>query len=46
LKERNPCWGVRDLEWLLELASERNAFELNTCISMPANNLAIVLSRN
>ena len=46
LKERNPCWGVRDLEWLLELASERNAFELNSCISMPANNLAIVLSRN
>lgn len=46
LKERNPCWGVRDLEWVLELATEQNAFELEACISMPANNLSIVLSRN
>ena len=46
LKERNPCWGVRDLEWVLELATEQNAFELKACISMPANNLSIVLSRN
>ena len=46
LKARNPSWGVRDLEWILQLASEHNAFDLNACINMPANNLTIVLSRN
>ena len=46
LKERNPSWGLRDLEWVLELASEQDAFEINACLSMPANNLTIVLSRN
>ena len=46
LKDRNPCWGVRDLEWVMELASERHAFERSACITMPANNLTIVLSRN
>ena len=46
LKERNPSWGLRDLEWVLELASEKDAFEINACLSMPANNLTIVLSRN
>ena len=45
LKERNPSWGVRDLEWVLGLAREQSAFELSACINMPANNMAIVLSR-
>ena len=45
LRERNPCWGVRDLEWVLGLAREQSAFELSACINMPANNMAIVLSR-
>ena len=46
LRERNPEWGVRDLDWLLKLADEQSGFELSACTSMPANNLAIVLSRN
>lgn len=44
LRDRNPAWGVRDLEDVEALA-EDNGFELADMISMPANNLSVVFRR-
>ncbi|MDO6815009.1 DUF938 domain-containing protein [Cobetia amphilecti] len=41
LKSRNPLWGVRDLEAVIEEA-ERNGLRLDKVIEMPANNLSVV----
>lgn len=41
LKNRNPCWGVRDLDELAEFASLTGLFAREP-IEMPANNLLIV----
>ncbi|WP_148253651.1 DUF938 domain-containing protein [Aidingimonas lacisalsi] len=42
LRQRNPAWGIRDLEHVVELA-ERYAFEMERVVDMPANNLSVVL---
>jgi SAM-dependent methyltransferase len=42
LRERNPDWGVRDLEAVLALAGQRGFRHVET-VAMPANNLSIVL---
>ena len=45
LRERNPEWGVRDLEVVVD-AAERNGFTLLERISMPANNFILVFARS
>lgn len=44
LRKRNPEWGVRDLEEVVELASI-NGLKLAERIPMPANNLSVVFRR-
>lgn len=44
LRERNPEWGVRDVDALEELARERG-FVLAETHAMPANNLVLVWRR-
>lgn len=44
LRARDPAWGVRDLEVVLELAVE-HGLELAELVEMPANNLSVVLHR-
>jgi hypothetical protein len=44
LRRRNPDWGVRRLEDVVAEA-ERNRLELESVVSMPANNLSVVLRR-
>lgn len=44
LRSRNPRWGVRDIDALIELAG-RTGFELQECVPMPANNMTLVWTR-
>jgi hypothetical protein len=44
LRERDPEWGVRDVEALQELAA-RAGLELIETVEMPANNLTLVFAR-
>lgn len=44
LKERDPRFGVRDLE-AVEAAAKVERLTLNEVIEMPANNLALVFAR-
>lgn len=44
LKSRNPLWGVRNLEAVIEEA-ERNGLLLDKVIEMPANNLSVIFTR-
>lgn len=44
LKARNPAWGVRDLEAVMDLAAA-NGFTGPAIIQMPANNLTLVFRR-
>lgn len=41
LRERNPEWGVRDLDDVTRVAGE-HGFRLDSVIPMPANNLSVV----
>ena len=42
LRSRNPAWGVRDLETVVEEAAARG-FTLEDVVEMPANNLTVIL---
>lgn len=44
LRGRDPSWGLRDLEVLIEEARTRG-FRLEDVVEMPANNLSVVLRR-
>ena len=44
LRERNPAWGVRDVDAVAEVARERG-FALESTHVMPANNLLLVWRR-
>jgi hypothetical protein len=44
LRRRNPTWGLRDLEDVVELA-RRHAIALVEVVAMPANNVTVVLQR-
>jgi hypothetical protein len=44
LRDRNPLWGVRDLEEVVETAAAEN-LKLQQVIEMPANNLSVIFSR-
>lgn len=45
LRARDPAWGVRDLEAVIEVAATAGLVVADT-IEMPANNLSVVLRRN
>ncbi len=44
LRARDPAWGVRDLETVVELAGSAG-FRLEDVVEMPANNLSAVLRK-
>ncbi|MDF2692366.1 MAG: hypothetical protein K0S65_749 [Labilithrix sp.] len=44
LRSRNPEWGVRDLEEVVEAAAARG-FALVEVVEMPANNLSVLFER-
>lgn len=44
LRERNPEWDVRDLEWVA-LEASRSGFTLREVHEMPANNRVVVFAR-
>ena len=44
LRDRNPQWGIRDLETVIEVATKNN-LKLKEVIEMPANNLSVIFSR-
>ena len=44
LQSQNPAWGVRDLETVVQLAAQHK-FQLHQTITMPANNLSVVFTR-
>lgn len=45
LKQREPSWGVRDLEQVVSLA-DQHGLTLLERVEMPANNQALVLGRS
>ena len=45
LRERNPAWGVRDLEAVIDVAAE-HGFDAPEVIDMPANNLSLIFRRS
>lgn len=45
LRERNPRWGVRDLEGEVVPAAATNGLTLSAVEVMPANNLSVVFAR-
>lgn len=44
LKERNPLWGVRDLDEIETVARQRE-FRLGDIVSLPANNHCLIFLR-
>ena len=44
LRQRDPAWGIRDLEEVTTLA-DREGFALDRVVDMPANNLSVVFRR-
>ncbi len=44
LRARDPRWGVRDVEWLQELAAS-NGLAFEERVAMPANNQIVVFSK-
>ncbi len=43
LRQRNPEWGVRDIEEVVKVAEECN-FVLQKIVPMPANNLSVIFT--
>ncbi|MEB3233745.1 MAG: DUF938 domain-containing protein [Leptolyngbyaceae bacterium] len=43
LQHRNPAWGVRDLEAVLDLAAQQGLSQ-RAIVPMPANNLSVILT--
>lgn len=44
LRSSNPSWGVRDIDDVTATA-EKNGFDLDRIIEMPANNLSVVFRK-
>ena len=44
LRDRDPAWGVRDLEEVIECARAVGLIHQDT-IQMPANNLSVIYRR-
>jgi SAM-dependent methyltransferase len=45
LRQRNPAWGVRDLEEVVRQAGE-SRLALREVVAMPANNLSVIFARS
>lgn len=45
LKARDPTWGVRSVEDIIELA-RMNGLSLDQTVEMPANNLSLIFRKN
>ncbi len=45
LRDRNPTWGVRDLEMVVEIAANVG-LKLQQAIKMPANNLSVIFIKS
>ena len=44
LQDRNPTWGVRDLETVVETAAKAG-LQLKQTVEMPANNLSVIFNK-
>ncbi|TKC92359.1 DUF938 domain-containing protein [Trinickia terrae] len=44
LRSRNPEWGVRDIEAVIDLAAQ-NGFAFDEIVAMPANNFSVVFRK-
>jgi len=44
LRARNPEWGIRDMETVLDVARE-HGFGSEEVVAMPANNFSVVLRK-
>jgi hypothetical protein len=44
LRSRNPEWGVRDMEAVIDVAA-RNDLIFREAIAMPANNFSVVFGK-
>ena len=44
LRDRNPNWGIRDLEAVIQTAATAN-LRLQKVVEMPANNLSVIFIR-
>lgn len=44
LRARNPAWGVRDIEAMVQLAGSHD-FQLEEAVPMPANNFSLVFRK-
>lgn len=44
LRDRNPDWGIRDLE-AVEAIAQQHSLQLDQVIPMPANNLSLIFRR-
>jgi SAM-dependent methyltransferase len=44
LRERNPAWGIRDLE-AVAAAAQAQGFGAPVVVAMPANNLSVIFRR-
>lgn len=44
LKQRNPEWGVRDLE-AVEAVAREHGLQIKETISMPSNNLSVIFTK-
>jgi len=44
LRQRNPDWGIRDIDQVTQLAEE-NGFTFRKKVEMPANNLSVIFER-
>ena len=44
LKQRNPCWGIRDLDQVTKVAKSCG-LDFSEIVEMPSNNLTIILKK-
>jgi len=44
LRNRDPCWGVRNLEDVIEVAKGEGLI-WKACVEMPANNLSVLFRK-
>jgi hypothetical protein len=45
LRARDPAWGIRNLEAIIQLA-RNNGFTHTNTITMPSNNLSVIFRRH
>ena len=45
LRSRNPAWGIRDMEAVIETAT-KNGLAFREAVAMPANNFSVVFGKS